>query len=205
MEFGVFMPMRGPLATVGNVVRLAQHAELLGFSAIGFPDHIVIPRSVSPHYPYSESGEFHGVAAGDCLDPLIMMALVAGKTERIRLLNSILVVPHRPAVLTAKMLATIDVVSGGRLIVGCGVGWMREEFEAIGAPDFDRRGTVTDEFIRAFHDLWTNENPAFEGQYVRYKDITFEPKPVQKPHPPIWTGGESPPALRRAARLADGW
>lgn len=205
MEFGVFLPMRGSLATTENILRLAQHAELLGYSVVGFPDHVVIPRTVSPHYPYSKDGEFHGVAVGDCLDPLIMMALVAGRTDRIRLLNSILVVPHRQAVITAKMLATIDIVSSGRLIVGCGAGWMREEFEAIGAPDFDRRGTVTNEYIHAFRDLWTKENPAFEGRYVQYKDIAFEPKPVQKPHPPIWTGGESAPALRRAARLADGW
>jgi alkanesulfonate monooxygenase SsuD/methylene tetrahydromethanopterin reductase-like flavin-dependent oxidoreductase (luciferase family) len=103
------------------------------------------------------------------------------------------------------MLATIDVLSNGRLIVGCGVGWMREEFEALGAPSYDERGSVGDEYIRAFKELWTSDNPAFEGKYCRFANVAFAPKPVQKPHPPIWTGGESPAALRRAGRLANVW
>jgi probable F420-dependent oxidoreductase len=103
------------------------------------------------------------------------------------------------------MLATIDVLSNGRLIVGCGVGWMREEFEAIGAPSYDERGAVGDEYIRAFKELWTSDNPTFEGTYCRFANVAFAPKPVQKPHPPIWTGGESPAALRRAGRLANAW
>ncbi|MDE2900462.1 MAG: TIGR03619 family F420-dependent LLM class oxidoreductase, partial [Chloroflexota bacterium] len=103
------------------------------------------------------------------------------------------------------VLATVDVLSGGRLIVGCGAGWLREEFEAIGAPDFDRRGAVTNEYIRAFKELWTSDAPTFEGEFCSFSNLHFEPKPVQKPHPPIWTGGESPAALRRAGRLADKW
>jgi alkanesulfonate monooxygenase SsuD/methylene tetrahydromethanopterin reductase-like flavin-dependent oxidoreductase (luciferase family) len=97
------------------------------------------------------------------------------------------------------------VLSNGRLIIGCGVGWMREEFEAIGAPSYDERGAVGDEYIRAFKELWTSDNPAFEGKYCRFANVAFAPKPVQKPHPPIWTGGESPAALRRAGRLANAW
>ncbi len=116
-----------------------------------------------------------------------------------------MVLPHRPPVLAAKMLATVDVLSGGRVTVGCGVGWMREEFEAIGAPAFEERGAVADECIRAFRELWTSDAPALDGAYVRFSDISFLPKPVQTPHPPIWIGGESAPALRRAARLGDGW
>jgi probable F420-dependent oxidoreductase len=116
-----------------------------------------------------------------------------------------MVVPHRPAVLAAKMLATVDVLSEGRVIVGCGVGWMREEFEALGAPPFDERGAVVDEYIRAFRELWTSPAPAFDGKYVQFSDISFLPQPIQKPHPPIWIGGESAPAMRRAARLGDGW
>jgi probable F420-dependent oxidoreductase len=116
-----------------------------------------------------------------------------------------MVLPHRPPVLTAKMLATIDVLSNGRLIVGCGVGWMREEFEAIGAPSYEERGSVGDEYIRAFKELWTSDNPSFEGKYCRFANVAFAPKPVQKPHPPIWTGGESPAALRRAGRFANVW
>jgi probable F420-dependent oxidoreductase len=115
------------------------------------------------------------------------------------------VVPHRPAVLTAKILSTIDALSGGRLTLGIGAGWMREEFEAIDAPDFDARGTVTDEYVRAFVELWTKDAPKFDGKHVRFANIGFDPKPVQKPHPPIWVGGESGPALRRAARIGDAW
>jgi probable F420-dependent oxidoreductase len=130
---------------------------------------------------------------------------VAARTTKLRLVTSVMVVPHRPAVLTAKMLSTIDVLSGGRLVLGIGAGWMKEEFEAIGAPDFAQRGKVTDEYIKAFIELWTNHKPRFAGDYVRFDNIVFEPKPVQKPHPPIWVGGESGPALRRTARLGDAW
>jgi probable F420-dependent oxidoreductase len=116
-----------------------------------------------------------------------------------------MVVPHRPAVLTAKILSTIDVLSGGRLTLGIGAGWMKEEFEAIGAPDFAARGKVTDEYVEAFKALWTSSDPRYQGEHVRFAGIAFEPKPVQKPHPPIWVGGESGPALRRTARLGDAW
>jgi len=108
-------------------------------------------------------------------------------------------------VLTAKILSTIDVLSGGRLTLGIGAGWMREEFEAIDAPEFDGRGTVTDEYVRAFVELWTRDAPKFDGKHVRFANIGFAPKPVQKPHPPIWVGGESGPALRRTARIGDAW
>jgi probable F420-dependent oxidoreductase len=136
---------------------------------------------------------------------LIEVAFLAAKTTRLRLITSVMVVPHRPAVLTAKMLATIDVLSGGRLTLGIGAGWLKEEFEAIEAPDFAARGKVTDEYIKAFLELWTNDKPRFAGEHVRFDNILFEPKPVQKPHPPIWVGGESGPALRRTAKLGDAW
>ena len=116
-----------------------------------------------------------------------------------------MVLPHRQPVLAAKMLATVDVLSGGRVTVGCGAGWMREEFEVLGAPPFADRGTVADDCIRCFRELWTSDAPSFEGAYVRFADVSFLPKPLQKPCPPIWIGGESPAALRRAARLGDGW
>jgi probable F420-dependent oxidoreductase len=116
-----------------------------------------------------------------------------------------MVVPHRPAVLAAKILSTIDVLSGGRLILGIGAGWMKEEFEALGLPPFADRGTVTDEYIEAFRELWTKDRPKMNGRFVKFSDIIFAPKPIQKPHPPIWVGGESGPAMRRTARLGDAW
>ena len=133
------------------------------------------------------------------------MAFVAGKTSRLRLVTSVTVVPHRPAVLLAKMLATIDVLSKGRFTFGIGAGWMKEEFEALGLPPFAERGAVTDEYLLACRELWTRDEPRFSGKYVNFANILFAPKPVQKPHPPIWVGGESGPALRRTARLGDAW
>ena len=133
------------------------------------------------------------------------MAWLAAKTKTLGLVLSVMVVPHRPAVLAAKQLATIDILSGGRLTVGIGAGWMREEFEALQTEPFDERGAVTDEYIAAFKELWTSDDPRFEGKYVRFSNIDFTPKPVQRPHPPIWVGGESGPALRRTAKLGDVW
>jgi probable F420-dependent oxidoreductase len=131
------------------------------------------------------------------------MAFLAGCTERLRLLASVMVVPHRPAMLTAKMLATIDVLSNGRLILGAGAGWMKEEFALLDAP-FEERGRVTDEYLAAFQELWTKDAPAYSGKHVSFSDVLFYPKPVQKPLP-IWIGGESPPALRRTIRFAAAW
>jgi probable F420-dependent oxidoreductase len=113
--------------------------------------------------------------------------------------------PHRNPVVTAKMLATIDVLSHGRVTVGVGVGWLREEFQALGAPDFDRRGSVSDEYIRIMKTLWTECPASFAGEFYRFEAVRCLPAPVQKPHPPIWVGGHSKAALRRVARLGDGW
>ncbi|MFI4985809.1 MAG: LLM class F420-dependent oxidoreductase [Alphaproteobacteria bacterium] len=205
MQIGFTAPTRGPLATLDNLVRIATAGEAMGFDYATFSDHVVIPADISARYPYSESGEFPSGARGEWQEQLTAAAFVAGKTSRLRLLTSILVVPHRPPVLAAKMLATIDVLSGGRLTVGCGAGWLKEEFEALGAPPFAERGAVTDEYLQAFRALWTEESPRFAGRYVRFSNLVFAPKPTQKPHPPLWIGGESGPALRRAARLGDGW
>jgi len=139
------------------------------------------------------------------MEQLTVLSFLAGQTKTIRLATSVMIVPHRNPVVTAKALATLDVLSQGRVIVGIGVGWMQEEFEALGLPPFAERGAVTNEYIQAFKELWTSDNPTFDGKYCQFSDISFLPKPVQKPHPPIWVGGESRPAIRRAANLGDGW
>ena len=205
MEFGFGIPSRGPMATPKSMAALAHKGEELGFGIISASDHIIIPKAIASTYPYNESGAWAGSPTGECLEQLSLLSFLVGVTSSAKLLTSVMVLPHRPPVLTAKMLATIDVLSNGRLIVGCGVGWMREEFEALGAPSYDERGSVGDEYIRAFKELWTSDNPAFEGKYCRFANVAFAPKPVQKPHPPIRTGGESPAALRRAGRLANVW
>jgi len=205
MDYGFSIPTRGALANREGVLALAKRGEELGFNYLAIPDHIVIPRRIASPYPYNTQRKMVGAADGDCLEQLVLMAYLAAATSNIRVLTSIMVVPHRPAVFTAKALATIDVLSRGRATVGCGVGWMDEEFKAIGAPAFSERGKVTDEYLRAFKILWTEDDPRFEGQYVRFSDVAFLPKPVQRPHPPLWIGGESPAALRRVVALGDAW
>jgi probable F420-dependent oxidoreductase len=147
---------------------------------------------------------FGAAEHGHCLEQLATIAFLAGITDRLRLLTSVLVVPHRPPVLAAKLLATIDVLSQGRLIVGAGAGWMREEFALLEVP-FEARGSLTDEYLEAFRELWTKDRPAYHGKHVRFAEVLFYPKPLQKPHPPIWIGGESPAAIRRAIKLGDTW
>jgi probable F420-dependent oxidoreductase len=207
MEFGFSLPSRGPMATPEHIATLAHKGEEMGFGILAVSDHIIMPTRVQSTHPYSASGQFDagGEAQGEYLEQLALLSFLAGITSSAKLLTAVLVLPHRPPVLTAKMLATIDVLSHGRVIVGCGVGWMREEFVAIDAPPFEARGAVSNEYIRAFRELWTHDTPTFEGTYCRFSQVLFAPKPVQQPHPPIWVGGESPAALRRAGRLADAW
>jgi probable F420-dependent oxidoreductase len=205
MDFGLHLGTRGAAADPANLVRLLQHADALGLAHLGFSDHVVIARKIDSRYPYNETGDWPGVGTGFCLEQLSCLAYTAAVTQRIRLLTSVMVLPHRPAVLTAKTLATVDVLSRGRVTVGVGVGWMAEEMAALGSPPYDRRGAASNEYIRAFRTLWTEASPAFDGEFVKFRDIMFEPKPVQRPGPPIWVGGEGVAARKRAVALGDGW
>jgi probable F420-dependent oxidoreductase len=205
MQFGFNLPISGPMSDPDTIVRVAQEGEALGYDYLTLTDHIVLPDLKVPGYPYSESGEFFSEGPERRHDQLTTAAFVAAHTRRIRLVLAVLVVPHRPAVLAAKMLATIDVLSGGRLVVGIGAGWLAAEFDAVATTPFAARGAVTDEYIRAFKALWTGDEPRFAGDWVKFDALELSPKPVQKPHPPIWVGGESGPALRRAVLLGDAW
>src|SRR5262245_53502390 len=205
MDFGVATATRGQCSSREGYITVAEAAERLGFGFISVNDHVVVPGDIASRYPYSESGEWAGRTAGECLDQLATLAFLAGRSERLRLLTSVMVVPQRQPVLAAKMLATIDVLSNGRLIVGCGVGWLEEEFQALGAPPFAERGRATDEFLDAIKALWTQEAPRFACRHVLCGTILFARKPVAKPHPPLWIGGESAVALKRAVRVGDGW
>src|SRR5258705_2260090 len=198
MRYGFYLPTRGQTATPEALETLVQRGESLGFASVMIADHLVFPVTIKSRYPYTVSGDFPG--KGDVLDQLSLMTFVAAKTTRLRLVTSVMIVPYRNPVLTAKALATIDVLSKGRVTLGVGVGWMREEFEALGAPEFERRGAVTDEYIRIFKTLWTQSPASFAGRFYRFDALHCQPQPVQKPHPPIWGGGHSKPALRRAAR-----
>lgn len=207
MRFGFSVPNGGPLATPQGIRALAEKGEALGFDIVAAVDHVVIPKSIESIYPYSPSGKFTPASAGAdaCLEHLCLLSYLAAATDRLALLTSVMVVPYRPAVLTAKMFATIDVMSGGRAILGAGTGWMEEEFVALQVPPYAERGKVTDEYIDAFRELWTSAEPTFDGKYVKFDNITCEPKPLQPGGVPIWIGGESGPAMRRAGRVGDGW
>jgi probable F420-dependent oxidoreductase len=203
MRYGFYLPTRGQTASPEALETLVTRAEEWGFSSVVIADHIVFPVTIKSKYPYTVSGAFPG--QGDALEQLSLMAFVAGMSRTLRLISSVMILPYRNPVVTAKMLATIDVLSRGRVTVGVGVGWLREEFEALGAPDFDRRGAVSDEYLRIFKALWTQDPASYHGEFYRFDSVRCLPHPVQKPHPPIWVGGHSKAALRRVARLGDGW
>ncbi|MBI1846210.1 MAG: TIGR03619 family F420-dependent LLM class oxidoreductase, partial [Candidatus Rokubacteria bacterium] len=202
MEFGVHLPTTQPAAeTKASLVTFAQEAERRGFASLWVSDHVVIPRGTSS---YPQGGRFPVPPDRPYLEPVVGLAAAAAVTTRARLGCSVFILGHRHPVVMAKMLASIDALAGGRLICGVGVGWWREELEILGVP-FHARGRQADEILRIFKALWTAEAPAFEGEFFRFRDIGFEPKPLAKPHPPIWVGGAAPGALRRVAALGDGW
>jgi len=203
VEFGCHLPVFGPGATRGVVLEFARRMERLQYDSLWVSDHVVVPWTIASRYPYQESGDFPLPPSTPFLEPLTALALVAGVTERIRLGTSVLVLPHRHPLLTAKMLSTLDAVAPGRVILGAGVGWMQEEIEALGVP-YARRGAWSDEAIAVMRALWREERAAFSGEFFRFGPVACEPKPARGTIP-IWIGGHSAPALRRVARLGDGW
>jgi len=206
VEFGVSLPGRGPLAGLDVVLKIADKADALRYSSLFVTDHVVMPvTSAKSFYPYTTSGQFPGGLAQNYLEPLTVLSHLAHATKRARLGISVLVIPYRNPLLTAKMLATIDVLSKGRVILGAGVGWLREEFEALGAPPFEERGKVTDEYLKLMRAAWTTDPLSFEGKYYTVRDVHVLPKPVQRPTIPVWIGGHTGAALRRAGTLGDAW
>ena len=208
MKYGFYLPNSGAGAEPDALADIAKLGDRLGFYCMVMPDHILQPNQINSTYPYSLTGDI--LAAGQSGDgewpeQITTLAYLAGVTEQIKLVTSVMIIPYRNPILTAKMLSTLDMLSKGRLILGAGVGWMEEEFELLDAPPFAERGAVTNEYLQAFIELWTKDDPKFEGKYVNFSDITFLPKPVQKPYPPIWIGGQSKPAIRRAAQIGDCW
>src|SRR3954462_12987094 len=205
MQIGFNLPVSGPMAAPETIANIAQLGEALGFDYLTLTDHIALPDTSTPGYPYSTTGEFYTPEPGHRVEQLTTAAWIAAKTSRIRIVLAVMVVPHRPAVVSAKMLATIDVLSGGRLVVGIGAGWLKAEIDAVATTPFAERGAVTDEYMDAMRVIWTQDKPVFHGKYVNIDGLLTDPKPVQKPHPPIWVGGESGPSMRRAARIGDAW
>jgi len=205
IQYGCQVPHRGPMTDPECIRAIVSEGETLGYGVMIVSDHIVVPKDTGSRYPYSEDGGWSGISGGECMEQLTLLAYVAAMSRQAKLLTSVMVVPHRQPLLAAKSLATTDQLSGGRVIVGVGTGWMREEFEAIGAPDFTKRGEVTDDYLRIFKKVWTDDDAAHDSPYSKFSEITFKPKPMQQPHPPIWIGGESGRAHRRVVELGDGW
>lgn len=203
MRYGFYLPTRGPLANRRDLSAILDTAERQGFASVMVADHIILPTKIESAYPYTVAGNF--VSESECFEQLAMMSFVAGRTEKLRIVSSVMIVPHRNPVFNAKALATIDVLSGGRLTVGIGVGWLAEEFQALGTADFKHRGAVTDEYVDIFRKLWTGKPVSYKGKFYSFDEVVCHPRPIQEPGPPIWIGGHSAPALRRVAKIGDGW
>src|SRR2546425_11428981 len=183
---------------------VARHAEGLGFESVWVPEHLVFPTRITSRYPYSPDGVAPVRVDAPHLDPLVLLTHIAAATRTIRLGTNIYILPLRHPLLTARLAMSVDVLSGGRLTLGIGVGWLAEEFQAVDV-DFRTRAARTRECVRALKTLWTEPEPEFHGRFFSFGPVKFEPKPVQQPHPPIVFGGETEAALRRAAALGDGW
>jgi probable F420-dependent oxidoreductase len=201
MDIGCHLPTQGPLATGEALTTFAREADRRGIASLWVSDHVIFPRTATGSYP---GGRFPHPPDKPYLEPVVALAAAAVCTTRARLGSSVFILGHRHPVVMAKMLASIDALCDGRLICGVGVGWWKEELEILGVP-FNRRGRQADEILKVFTTLWSDTHPSFEGEFFRFRDIGFAPKPVQKPRPPIWVGGDSPGAFRRVATLGDGW
>ncbi|HET8577823.1 MAG TPA: TIGR03619 family F420-dependent LLM class oxidoreductase [Methylomirabilota bacterium] len=202
MEIGCHLPTTlGPDAVRDGLVTFAREAEKRQVASLWVSDHVVIPHA---REGYPMGGRFPVAPEVPYLEPVTALAAVAMCTTRARLGCSVFILGHRHPVVMAKMLASLDALTAGRLICGVGVGWWQHELEVLGVP-FHARGRQADEILRVFKELWTAERPAFDGEFFRFRDIGFAPKPLQKPHPPIWVGGASPGAYRRVVMLGDGW
>jgi probable F420-dependent oxidoreductase len=196
MKLGFYGINMGACVDPEVAVAVAKAAEEAGFDSVWTAEHVVLPDpqvAASPIPPQTP-----------LLDPAVALAHLAADTRTIRLATGIIILPQRNPVVLAKELASLDVLSGGRLVFGLGAGYLEPEFEAVGAT-FAERGERTDEYIEAMLALWTQEKPRFEGRFVSFSGIDAQPRPIQKPHPPIVVGGLSPPALRRAVRRGNGW
>jgi len=192
MKFGVNTINFGPGTSPASLERWARFAEAVGFHLVMISDHVAITPDVHSRYP----APFY--------DPFITLGWLAGITSRVELGTTVAILPYRHPLQTARMVSNLDQLSGGRFIFGIGVGWAKQEFEALAVP-FDRRGRLTNEYLAAIKTLWTNDVASFDGEFVSFKDVHTAPRAVRSPHPPIWVGGSSEGALERAVRYGDAW
>ena len=201
MEFGLHLPHIGRSATREQVLEFARVAEELGMHSGWVSDHVAWPREVSSKYPYTDDGHFPGGFNMPWLDPLGTLFFVAAATERLKLGITVLILGYRPPLLTAKMAASLAVLSEGRLLLGVGVGWMKEEFDALGMP-YDNRGARADEQLELFRTVFTSDTPSFDGRFYSFPEVGFSPLPPDN-KVPVWVGGDSEPAFKRTVKYGD--
>jgi probable F420-dependent oxidoreductase len=206
LTFGLDVGIYGRLATRDHILELAELAESSGLESIWVADHVIFPTAMTSKYPYSPTGTFPAdMTKEPLLEPMATMGVLVGATQRVKIGTAVLVMPYRHPVLLARMLVTLDVLSGGRMMLGAGVGWLAEEFAALDARPFAARGRVTDECIEIVKRLCQGGDVTFQGEHYQLGPVVSSPGLVQRPHPPILIGGTSNGALHRAAKLGDGW
>jgi probable F420-dependent oxidoreductase len=198
------VPHFGPAASVAGIDATCEIMEALGGDSVWVGDHVVIPFGFRTGYPYAATW-YDPDDPPPYWEAFSVLAYLAARTTRLRIGTSVAVLPYRHPLLTAKMLATVDVLSGGRLVFGAGAGWFEEEFLALGLSTFGERGAITDEQLEIIRRCWTEDRPSFDGAHYRFGELSVRPRPVQQPHPPILIGGTGRAALRRAARYGDFW
>ena len=205
MEVGLFSIGVARTADPDIIAQIARQAEAVGFASLWAPEHVVLfdDAAYASQYPYNDTGRI-AITDADLLDPFTALAFAAAHTERIKLATGIFLVPQRHPLVVAKMVASLDRLSKGRFIFGVGIGWLKEEFRALGISP-EHRAQRTCEYLDAMRAVWTQESPSFEGEFCRFPAVKSLPKPVQQPHPPVVFGGNTPPALRRAVHNGDGW
>jgi probable F420-dependent oxidoreductase len=204
MKIGITAIGIGKAARPGTIRAVAEHAERLNFATLWAPEHVVLFDNPASRYPYSDDGRFLAGSTISLLDPFIGLTYAAAYTERLRLATGICLVPEHNPLALAKVIASLDYLSGGRLALGVGIGWAAEEFAALDIP-FERRAQRTCEYIEAMRRLWTDPKSSFAGEFVRFDEVRSFPKPVQGGNVPVIFGGESLPALRRVAKFGNGW
>ncbi|MCH8883336.1 MAG: TIGR03619 family F420-dependent LLM class oxidoreductase [SAR324 cluster bacterium] len=204
MKFGIIPINVGAQASPERIAALAEKAEAVGVESVWTFEHVIVPAEYESKYPYHPSGKLAATPETPFIDPLIALTYAAARTTRLRLGTGINILSQANPLMLAKQAASLDVLSGGRLLLGLGVGWLKEEFDALGAP-FARRGARADDYIEAMKKVWAGELVEHESEFVSWHGFKSYPLPAQKPHPPLIVGGDSPPALRRVARYGDGW
>lgn len=203
MKFGIIFANTGPFTQPERALELARAAESAGFESLWTVEHVVVPKGYGSKYPYDPSGKMRGGEDAPIPDPLIWLSYLAAATTSIQLATGVMILPQRNPIVFAKEVATLDQLSGGRVQLGVGVGWLKEEFDAIGVP-FNERGRRTDECVEAMRALWTQDAATFHGEFVNFDECILRPRPVQ-PSVPIHVGGHTEAAAKRAGRLGDGF